>query len=181
MGVFEDTNINSILSSTTELKRVFRWIMAFPDTNGVKIESYHCKTSNRPKGSFEEVVIDSLGGKKFIGGKFAWETIDLTLYDPLSPSASESLFEWFKLNFNPEDGSMGYENNENALNKSYKRDITLNMLTPDGEEGEKWALQGCWPMSFDLGALDYAGNDAVEISFTLRYDQAKLLKATPEQ
>ena len=53
------------------------------------------------------------------------------------------------------------------------------MVTPDGNDGEKWDLTGCWPMSFDLGALDYAGNDAVEISFTLRYDNATLAQASP--
>ena len=95
MGVGADNIalLGNILNSATELKRVFRWIMTFQDTeDGTLIQSWHCKTSNRPKGSFEEVVIDSLGGKKWIGGKFAWETIDVTLYDPLTPSAANELF-----------------------------------------------------------------------------------------
>ncbi len=171
-------DLENILDSGTELKRVFRWIMSFQGSEeGVGIQSWQCKTSNRPKGSFEEVVIDSLGGKKFIGGKFAWETIDITLYDPLTPSAAKELFGWFKLNYNPEDQTMGYENNPNF--PSYKKDINLDMTTPDGSVAEGWELQGAWPISFDLGALDYAGNDAVEIACTLRYDRATLEQAEP--
>jgi hypothetical protein len=183
MSVFTEGGINNILSDTTELKRVFRWVFTFPEITGTdtsSLQNYHAKTSNRPKGSFEEVVIDSLGGKKWIGGKFAWETIDMTLYDPLSPSASKALFDWFRLNYNPEDGSMGYENKPEDPNVSYKKQCTLTMVTPDGTTGEEWTLKGCWPMSFDLGALDYAGNDAVEISFTMRYDNAVLSQSTPE-
>tara|TARA_A100001201_G_scaffold108844_1_gene93117 strand:+ start:679 stop:1224 length:546 start_codon:yes stop_codon:yes gene_type:complete len=176
MGYF-DGDINTILNSGTELKRVFRWVLTFPTVDGSGLASWHAKTANRPKGSFEEIVIDSLGGKKYVGGKFAWETIDLTLYDPLEASATVELINWFKLNYNPADGSMGYENNETA--GGYKQNVTLSMVTPDGNDGEKWDLTGCWPMSFDLGALDYAGNDAVEISFTLRYDNATLAQASP--
>tara|TARA_R110000824_G_scaffold1973_3_gene9641 strand:+ start:3526 stop:4068 length:543 start_codon:yes stop_codon:yes gene_type:complete len=171
-------DLEKILSSGTELKRVFRWIMSFQGSeDGVGLQSWHCKTSNRPKGSFEEVVIDSLGGKKFIGGKFSWETIDVTLYDPLTPSAAKELFGWFKQNYNPVDGTMGYESNPNAT--SYKKDIDLDMTGPDGSVVEGWKLEGAWPISFDLGALDYAGNDAVEIAFTLRYDRATLEQAEP--
>ena len=164
--------MTDILSSKTELKRVFRWVMSFADTGNARIQSWHAKTSNRPKGTFEEVVIDSLGGKKWIGGKFAWDTIDITLYDPITDSATQALYEWFSLNYDPESQTMGYENNPDA--KSYKRDISLDMVTPDADVTEKWTLAGSWPITFDLGALDYAGNDAVEISFTLRYDKATL-------
>jgi hypothetical protein len=176
MGNIAD--LGTILDSATELKRVFRWIMSFQGTSESQgIQSWHCKTSNRPKGSFEEVVIDSLGGKKWIGGKFAWETIDITLYDPLTPSAANELFNWFKLNYNPSDGVMGYESSVNG--PAYKKDIDLDMTAPDGTIVEGWKIEGAWPISFDLGALDYAGNDAVEIAFTLRYDNATLEQAEP--
>ncbi len=176
MGNIAD--LGTILDSATELKRVFRWIMSFQGTSESQgIQSWHCKTSNRPKGSFEEVVIDSLGGKKWIGGKFAWETIDITLYDPLTPSAANELFNWFKLNYNPSDGVMGYESSVNG--PAYKKDIDLDMTAPDGGIVEGWKIEGAWPISFDLGALDYAGNDAVEIAFTLRYDNATLEQAEP--
>ena len=176
MGNIQD--LETILDSATELKRVFRWIMSFQGSaESQGIQSWHCKTSNRPKGSFEEVVIDSLGGKKWIGGKFAWETIDVTLYDPLTPSAANELFNWFKLNYNPADGVMGYESAVNG--PAYKKDIDLDMTAPDGTIVEGWKLEGAWPISFDLGALDYAGNDAVEIAFTLRYDKATLEQAEP--
>ena len=136
------SELGTILTQATELKRVFRWIMSFQDTeDGTQIQSWHCKTSNRPKGSFEEVVIDSLGGKKWIGGKFAWETIDVTLYDPITTSAALALFNWFKQNYNPNDGSMGYEQNANFT--SYKKDIDLDMTAPDGTIVEAWALEGC--------------------------------------
>ncbi len=176
MGNIAD--LGTILDSATELKRVFRWIMSFQGTSESQgIQSWHCKTSNRPKGSFEEVVIDSLGGKKWIGGKFAWETIDITLYDPLTPSAANELFNWFKLNYNPSDGVMGYESSVNG--PAYKKDIDLDMTAPNGSIVEGWKIEGAWPISFDLGALDYAGNDAVEIAFTLRYDNATLEQAEP--
>lgn len=158
----EVLELQQMLGDLYEPKRKFRYVL---NING--IDAFTLKTATRPNIAFEDTVIDFINVKRYFAGKGTWEPITLTLYDPISPSAAQKVAEWVRLVFENTQGRMGYKT-------MYAKDINLKMLDPQGAVVEDWLLQNCYPMETNWGDLDYASSDPVEVSLTLRFDQAVL-------
>lgn len=151
-----------LLANTYEPKRKFRWILQIDG-----IDAFVLKTAARPQATFEETVIDYINTKRYLSGKMAWNPISVTMHDPIAPSAAQKIMDWLRLNYESLTGRMGYAS-------FYKKDISLKLLDPQGTVVELWDVTGAWPQDINFGDLDYASSDAVEISFTLRFDNAVL-------
>ena len=154
---------NQAMFTPFEPKLKNRYIMSIDG-----IPAYLIKTANRPSISFEEVELNHLNVKRYVKGTGEWGALDITLYDPIVPSAAQSVMEWVRLSHESVTGRDGYSD-------FYKKDVTINVLGPVGDIVEEWTLKGTWIQNANFGDLDFAsGADPVEISLTLRYDYAIL-------
>ena len=131
------------------------------------VPAYLIKTAKRPSIEFEEITLDHINVKRYIKGKGAWSAIDVTLYDPVVPSAAQAVMEWIRLSHESVTGRDGYSD-------FYKKDVTFNMLGPVGDVIEEWTLKGAWIKSAAFGDLDYSSSNPVEITVSMRYDYAIL-------
>ena len=61
------------------------------------IESYTIKAANRPTIQFEKVTLDHINIKRQLQGKGEWQDLEITLYDPIVPSAAQAVMEWVRL------------------------------------------------------------------------------------
>lgn len=158
----EVLEVQQLLADTYEPKRKFRWVIAI---NG--IDAFTAKTSSRPQLTFDETVIDYINQKRYLSGKGTWAALNLSLYDPIVPSAAQKVMEWVRLDWENVTGRMGYA-------QFYKKTINLKLLDGVGAVVEDWELQGTWIQEANFNDLDYASSDPVEISLVLRFDQALL-------
>lgn len=131
------------------------------------IPSYIVNTANRPSLSSTRKEIDYVNTKRYVAGKYTWETLDIVFYDPIVPSGAQKVLEWFRQHYEFASGVAGFATN-------YKKDVTLNLLGPDGTKVEEWKLKGTFIQSTNFGDLDYASDDLVNITATLSYDYAVL-------
>ena len=131
------------------------------------VPAYLIKTANRPTITFEEIELDHINVKRYVKGKGAWETLEVTLYDPIVPSGAQAVMEWVRLHKESVTGRDGYSD-------FYKKDITFNVLGPVGDKVEEWTLKGAMIQSANFGDLDWSVSEPAEISLTLRYDYAIL-------
>ena len=132
------------------------------------IPSYLIKTAALPSITFEEVVLDHINLKRKLKGKGEWQTIDITMYNPITPSGQQAVMEWVRLSHESLTGRDGYS-------AQYKKDLDIYQLGPIGDKVAQWKLKGAWISSFNAGDVDWAsGADVVEISVTLTYDYAIL-------
>ena len=131
------------------------------------VPAYLIKTANRPTITFEEIELDHINVKRYVKGKGAWETLEVTLYDPIVPSGAQAVMEWVRLHKESVTGRDGYSD-------FYKKDITFNVLGPVGDKVEEWTLKGAMIQSANFGDLAFDSSDPVEITLTLRYDYAVL-------
>ena len=131
------------------------------------INAYTVKAMNRPQIDFDEVILEHMNVTRYVKGKGAWQPIDVTLYDPVVPSAAQSVMEWVRLSHESVTGRDGYSD-------FYKKDVTFNMLGPVGDVVEEWVLKGTYIETANFGDLDYASSDPAEITLTLKYDYAIL-------
>ena len=157
----ETLEVTQLLANSYEPKRQFRWIF---EIDG--IDAFTAKTSQRPKKNFEKTVIDYINQKRYIAGNGEWQEIEITLYDPIAPSASQKVTQWLRLVHDDPTGRMGYA-------EMYKKNFALKLLDGLGNVVERWNFIGAWPMEVDYGDLDYASSDNVVISVNMRYDEAR--------
>ena len=162
MAVGELLEPQDIMFSNWEPKLKNRFIMNIDGIN-----AYLVKTMSRPTLESEEVALDHMNVTRYVKGKSKWSTIDITLYDPVVPSAAQQVIEWIRLHHESVTGRDGYSD-------FYKKNITFNLLDPVGAVVEEWELKGAYIQSANFGDMDFASSDPVEISLTLRYDYAIL-------
>ena len=158
----ELVDANDIMFTPFEPKVKNRFIM---EIDG--IPAYMIKTSGRPQISFEEVVLDHMNVKRYVKGKGEWQELEMTLYDPIVPSAAQAVMEWVRLSHESVTGRDGYSD-------FYKKEVKLNVLGPVGDKVEEWTLKGTWIKAANFGDLDFTSNDPVDITLILRYDYAIL-------
>ena len=131
------------------------------------IPAYLIKTANRPSITFDEVELNHMNVKRFVKGKATWESLEMTLYDPVVPSAAQAVMEWVRLGHESVTGRDGYSD-------FYKKDLTFRLLGPVGDVIEEWTLKGAWIQDANFGEFDFSSSDPADIQLTLRYDYAIL-------
>jgi len=131
------------------------------------INAYLVKTMQRPTLEQEIVPLEHMNTTRYVKGKSRWQPIDITLYDPVVPSAAQQVMEWVRLHHESVTGRDGYSD-------FYKKSITFNLLGPVGDVVEEWELKGCFISNASFGDLSFTDNEPVEISLTLSYDYAIL-------
>ena len=145
-----------------EPKRQNRFILRFPSSLG--INEWYVISASRPKAKITPVEIPFLNTSTYVAGRFNWEEISVTFKDPIGPSATQALMEWFRLHAESVTGRMGYA-------AGYKKNVELEMLDPTGVVVEKWILEGTFLTGLDFGSLDYKQDEIATIQATLRMDR----------
>ena len=142
-----------------------RWIFRFPSDLGIM--EWFLTSASRPKINQSETEIPFLNTSTWVLGRYTWDTIDITLKDPIGPSASQAIMEWVRLHSESVTGRQGYA-------AGYKRDIELEMLDPTGVVVQKWILKNAMLTNVNFGDLSYSSDDLAEITATIRMDYAIL-------
>ena len=153
---------NELFYTPYEPKLKNRFIM---DIDG--IPAYTIKTAQRPQITFEEVTLEHMNITRYVKGKGRWQQLQITLYDPIGPSAASAVIEWIRLHHESATGRDGYSD-------FYKKNINFQVLGPVGDIIEKWTLNGAFIADASFGDMDFASSDPIEKTLTLRYDYAIL-------
>ena len=154
---------NKIFYTPYEPKLKNRFIMEIAG-----IPAFTIKTAQRPQITFDEVTLEHMNVTKYVKGKGRWQQLQITLYDPIVPSAASAVIEWIRLHHESATGRDGYSD-------FYKKDVTINVLGPVGDKVEEWTLKGTWIVNANFNDLDWSNTtDPADITLTLRYDYAIL-------
>jgi hypothetical protein len=132
------------------------------------INSWYVEKASRPSIKIDTKEIKFLNTETYVAGSFAWDTISVTLRDPIGPSAAQAVMEWVRLHAESVTGRMGYA-------AGYKKDVNLEMLDPTGVAVEKWILQNCSITEAKFNEVGYDGSDLMTVDMTLRPDRCILV------
>ena len=153
---------NDVMFTPFEPKMKMRYIVQIDG-----VPAYLVKAANRPQITFEEVELHHMNVRRYVKGKGAWQELQVTLYDPVVPSAAQACMEWIRLSHESVTGRDGYSD-------FYKKDVVIQVLGPVGDIVEEWKLKGAWIKDANFGELSFDSNDPADIVLTLRYDYAIL-------
>lgn len=153
---------NELMFKKFEPKQNHRFIMYIDG-----IPSFMIKGVERPSIQTEKVTLDHINTKRHVAGKYEWQNVTATLYDPVTPSGMQAAIEWFRLHYESVTGRQGYAD-------FYKKDVTINMLGPVGDKVEEWTLKGAFIVNVSPSALDWAEQGFSEVELELSMDYAIL-------
>ena len=96
-------NPNEIFFTAFEPKQKNRFILfvdGFP--------SYIMKGVGGVSLSQGTVALNHINVQRYVKGKTVWNTIEFTLFDPITPSGAQSVMEWVRLHHESVTGRDGY-------------------------------------------------------------------------
>lgn len=158
----ETLSVTEMIPNKFEPKRKNRWIFAIEG-----IDAFILKTAARPSFTINEQEINFINAKRYIAGKMTFDTMSITLHDPIAPSGAQQVMEWIRTHYESVSGRAGYAD-------FYKRDCQLKMLDPVGTVVELWDIKGAFLTNANFGDLSYDGEEPADISLTLRFDNCVL-------
>ena len=153
---------NEIFYTAFEPKQQNRFILYVDG-----IPSYQVKGVGAVSLTQGTVQLNHINVARYVKGKTLWNTISLTLFDPITPSGAQAVMEWVRLHHESVTGRDGYSD-------FYKKDITFNTLGPVGDKVEEWTLKGAFISAATFGDMDWATEDPIQIELTIKYDYAIL-------
>jgi hypothetical protein len=125
----------------------------------------------RPNLTFEEITLDVYNSRSYLAGKHTWEPLTLNLRDDVSGNVQKKVGEQLQKQFD------FYEQSSAASGIDYKFTTRIEIL--DGGNGanevgvlETWECYGCFLTNANYNTLNYATNDPVTVSLSIRYDNA---------
>jgi hypothetical protein len=123
------------------------------------IPSYTIKKIGAVGVTMDEIKLNHINVYRKIKGRAVWKDIDMTLFDPITPSGAQSVMEWVRLHHESVTGRDGYSD-------FYKKDVTINVLGPVGDIVSEWIIKGAFIKSAEFGDYDW-DNDATAQELTV--------------
>lgn len=154
----ETLDVTSMLPNKFEPKRKNRFVFMIEG-----IDAYIIKSAARPTYSQDSIEIPFMNSRRYVANVTKFNTVQLTLYDPIAPSGAQQVMEWLRLHFESVSGRSGYAD-------FYKRDVQLKMCDPVGTVIELWDGKGAQITEASFGELSYEDGVLSEISLTIQCD-----------
>jgi hypothetical protein len=132
------------------------------------IPSYTIKKIGAVGVTMDEIKLNHINVYRKIKGKAIWDDIDMTLFDPITPSGAQSVMEWVRLHHESVTGRDGYSD-------FYKKDVRIDILGPVGDIVSEWILKGCFITSANFGEYNWDTADtAVNLTMVVQPDYCVL-------
>ena len=156
-------------SPQVDPKRSFRYILILNN-----IPTFFVRTSGKPSFAISNIPHQYMQHTFNFPGKMTWNTISVTLVDPVIPDATAKVIKILQASGYAIPGT-----DSEARISFTKREATAALGTPQisqldakGREIEKWTLINAWIESAKFGDLSYSDEKMLEITMVLRYDFA---------
>tara|TARA_R100000008_G_C3583267_1_gene170170 strand:- start:1747 stop:2268 length:522 start_codon:yes stop_codon:yes gene_type:complete len=158
---------------TVQPKRSFKFLLYMGEGDR-QVPSWVAKKVTKPSFQISETPHKFLNHTFYFPGRLEWQTIDVTLADPVSPDASKITMDIIN--------SSGYNNPETPeqaqvmINRADAifalGNVRIEQIDSDGLVIEAWDLNNAWVKEVKYGELSYESDDMVNIDMVIRYDFA---------
>ncbi len=141
------------------------------NTEGPKV-TRNVVSVTRPGFSHDDVTVDVYNSKIRLAGKHTWDDITLVIRDDIDSEVVTLIGAQMAKQVNHSTQSAA------VAGKNYKFGMRIDMLDgTNSEEGnttvlDSWHLVGCFIPTIAYGDMNYATSDVVQITATIRYDNA---------
>ncbi len=173
MAVLKDMGINGNGDEILQPMLKNRFRVEFRGIGDGEFLTLQAITVDRPKLSFEEVVLDRYNSRAYIAGKHTFETINIVFEADIGGGVLRALQD--QLEFQQKLIGMDSRTLMPASRSGgrYKFSTIIKQLDGDAEVFETWYLDGCFLQNVDWGDLDYSASETLKVTATIRFDHAR--------
>jgi len=158
---------------STSPKRAYRFTLSM---GAIGAENTWLVTQvKKPSATVGEVSHKYLNHTFYYPGRVEWDTVNVTLVDPISPNAAGLMAEALQ-----DSGYIvpGNATMTDAITKKKAVDalgqVKIRQFSNDGsDEVEVWTLKNAFITNIDWGELNYESDDLTNVTLTIRYDWAE--------
>lgn len=177
MSTINDFGIPGVAPGVLHPKHKNLWRVTFAnmgnnaDSTPVSMQAI---TIERPKLEHKEIELHRYNTVSYVAAKHTWSPIQLVVEDDITGTASRVVQEQLQ----KQQWLVGAEGPWLAKapeGSIYKFVAYLDQLDGGTNVVEQWMLEGTWIQKADYDALDYSTGEAVKITMTLRFDNARQL------
>ena len=171
------------LNPNFEPKRQFRFLVQLslgPD--GGQDVTFLAKSVDRPSYTISDNPHQFFNHTFYYPGRVTWNTISLTLVDPVSPNGAELLYQYLETAGVQKptsiDAATGTTITKSSATAAMGRMVIQEIATPTGGGNEsqivgQWELLNPFFTDVNFGSHDYGSEDMIDIAITVRYDWAE--------
>lgn len=172
----------NIAAGDADAKRNFQFRMiidAFEDS-----AAWYVKKVTKPTFAVTEATHKFLGQTYYFPGRVEWNTISVTLVDPINPDAVSQMAAMleaagYKVPFR--DANLNADGNVSTWSTLGKARMTesigsmlLEQLDSSGEVTEQWTINQAFIKDVKFSELSYESDDLSEIMIEFKYDWAQM-------
>ncbi len=161
-------------------KRAYRFIVNIGNMpNGAQ---WYAKAVKKPAITITEVDHSFLNHKFYYPGRAEWDTVEVTLVDPVSPDAAANTAAILQASgYTPpidvtSTTTISKQDSVNALGG-----VIIQQIDSEGNPMETWTLWNPFITGVTYGDLSYEEDSLTEVTITIRYDWAVLETANAAQ
>ncbi len=123
---------------------------------------------SRPSLTHDDVIVDVYNSRIYMAGKHTWDPITLTVRDDVTGKVARAIAAQLQ-------AQIDHANQASRLaGSNYKFAMAIENL--DGSDTptilDRWELGGCYIQNVNYGENNYATSDALQISLTIKFDNA---------
>jgi hypothetical protein len=159
-------------------KRKFRFTVEFQGINATQGGAmlWYAKTAAKPSFSIGEVEHSYLNHKFYYPGSVTWNTIALTMVDPVEPDMTATLSDIVVASgYSPPTDATSLGSISKAKAAGALGTVIITQIDSDGNPLETWTLWNSFIKDVKFGDLEYGGEgDLTEVALELRYDWARV-------
>jgi len=167
-------------NGVAEPKRNYKFLASFGLGPNLSIHNWLIKRVTKPSWTVSETSHQFLNWTFYYPGRVEWNTIDVTLVDPIDPSSSGILMNhlaesgWTK----PTEWVPNQARGRSTVSKDRAMGalglFEIEQMDSHGNMVESWHLKNPFITNVTFGDLAYDDEGLTEISMTLRYDWAEI-------
>ena len=171
-------------STIQDPKRGYRWLI-YIGGFGADTATWHSKKVSKPSFTITETAHTFLNHKFYYPGRVEWNTVTVTLVDPVSPDAAANTAAiiaaagYVVPSQKPGEGNVGTTTIGKSAAVSAIKNVTIVQIDSAGNALETWRLKNPWIKDVKFGDLDYEADELTMIDLEIRYDWATLETSVP--
>ena len=170
----------------SEPKRQHRFILTLPNlvsSDGAHAYAqYLAKLTGKPGYQISETPHKFLGNTYYYPGTVEWQPIDITIVNAVSPDGNQLLMDaltqsGYLMPNVQEDVFMNPAEAPGTINKASSVEALGNVVIEElnglGGSVGTWVLKNSFLTKASFGALDYSGDEILNVEISVRYDWAE--------
>ena len=130
-------------------------------------------SADRPKLTFEEVMLDRYNSKAYVAAKHLFEPVNITFEDDLNGGVTAAIQEQLELQQNIIGLNAAPRLPSAAAGQDYKFAVKMDLLDGNQSVVETWVLEGAFIQNVDWGDVDYTTSETIKPTVTFRFDHAR--------